>query len=282
MKQNHKKINYGYYAALVVGIVALVVLVGVYTTRQNIDEKDQYVDLSSGNESLAEQSGEESTASVGASVADASNSDMTDASNSDVTDSSDSGVADADSTNTDNIGKADLAKADTQTSETVETETTQEEKDTGENSEDASETAASVAFSSDARLSWPVQGSVILPYSMDTTVYYKTIDAYKCSSGMLIQTKAGTSVYSAYGGTVKEVYSSNEYGKMVSVDIGGGYTAIYGQLADVQVTQGQQLSQGTAIATVAEPTNLFRVEGANLYFALQKDGEYVNPENYLQ
>lgn len=287
MNRNHKKSNYGYYAALIVGIAALVVLVGVYTTRRNMSEDNQFVDLNSGNDSVASESGEEDAASVGASVADASNSD----------------VADADSTNTDNIGKADLAKADTtsssqttstsesaeastqsteDSSESAKADTTEDSSQSREDSTDTSQTSASVGFSKNSKLSWPVQGSVILPYSMDTTVYYQTIDAYKCNSGMIIQAKKGTSVYSAYSGTVKEVSSSSEYGKMVSVDIGGGYTAIYGQLADIQVTQGQNISQGTAIATIAKPSSMFTVEGANLYFALQKDGEYINPASYLQ
>ena len=40
-----KKLNYGYYAALVVGLVALLVLVGVYTTNQALQKEEQYVDL---------------------------------------------------------------------------------------------------------------------------------------------------------------------------------------------------------------------------------------------
>jgi septal ring factor EnvC (AmiA/AmiB activator) len=289
MSQNRKKTNYGYYVALFAGIAAFALLAGVYASRQSASEERQYVNLDEESDTVASSSGEQEATQTGADVANATNSD----------------VADADSTDTQRIGKADLAMADTATTEDKDgakadrarsedtssddagdatSESAKQDADSEEDDTQNQATSAAVsgAFAASSKLAWPVQGTVLLPYSMDTTIYFETIDVYKCNNGMVIQSEVGTPVYAAYGGTVLDVSESGEYGQMVRVDIGGGYTAIYGQLADVSVAQGDELGQGSAIGCIANPTAMYTKEGANLYFALQKDGEYVNPAEYLQ
>ena len=36
------------------------------------------------------------------------------------------------------------------------------------------------------KLTWPVMGNIILPYSMDATVYYTTLDQYACNDGIFL------------------------------------------------------------------------------------------------
>lgn len=289
--KNHKKINYGYYAALVVGIMALLVLVGVYTTTQNLSKDEQFVDLNGDKDSLASDAGEDETAQVGAKVADASG----EKSNSSVAGNASDGqqVANADSSNTDDIGKADLVKADINTDEATETDSDSSANASGdadtakdmesENGQDTEETSAATGgFTKKSTMSWPVQGNVILPYSMDTTVYYKTLDTYKCNPGMLISAKKGTAVYSSYAGTVLSVDKTSEHGNTVTMDLGNGYHAIYGQLADISVTKGQSVEAGAALGTVAKATSMYSLEGNHLYFAMTKDDIPVNPEAFLQ
>ena len=42
-----------------------------------------------------------------------------------------------------------------------------------------------------------------------------------------------------------------------------------------------QLEEGDVIGVVAEPTKYYSVEGTNLYFELKKDGNPVDPTEYL-
>jgi septal ring factor EnvC (AmiA/AmiB activator) len=65
------------------------------------------------------------------------------------------------------------------------------------------------------------------------------------------------------------------------MDIGSGYEVVYGQLKDVCVAEGYRVSEGDVIGCVSEPTKYYSVEGPNLYFQLLKDGEPVNPLEYL-
>ena len=64
--------------------------------------------------------------------------------------------------------------------------------------------------------------------------------------------------------------------------MGDGYQAIYGQLGEVLVTEGERLAEGDLIGYLAEPTKYYSVEGCNVYFKLLKDGEPMNPLNYLE
>ncbi len=271
-----KKLNYGYYAALVVGLVALLVLVGVYTTNQALQKEDQYVDLNGTKDETGEVSDVDSKA------AEAKNSDAVSEeakAKDDVVSIDDNALtADADSKDTEKIGSSDLAKAETtKEQETAKAEETKETLNANANAKDA----AATGFTKNSKLSWPVTGSVILPYSMDTTVYYKTLDTYKCNPGMLITAEVGTPVYAAYAGTVTKIEQSAEYGTLVHMDLGNGYEAQYGQLADVSVKEGQTVAAGAAIGSVAKPTDMYQLEGANLFFSLSEEGQTVNPEKFL-
>ena len=62
-------------------------------------------------------------------------------------------------------------------------------------------------------------------------------------------------------------------GLTVTMDMGNGYEAVYGQLQDVSLEEGAMVQAGEIIGTIAEPTKYYTEEGSNLYFALTKDGQ---------
>ena len=66
------------------------------------------------------------------------------------------------------------------------------------------------------------------------------------------------------------------------MDLGDGYTAIYGQLKEVPYEPGAYLEAGNTIGFVNEPTKYYALEGSNLYFALEKDGAPVDPVEFFQ
>ncbi len=49
-------------------------------------------------------------------------------------------------------------------------------------------------FTESDRLLWPVQGNVILGYSMDTTTWFPTLEQYKCNPANVIQSEVSTPV----------------------------------------------------------------------------------------
>ncbi|MBQ9198935.1 MAG: M23 family metallopeptidase [Lachnospiraceae bacterium] len=148
----------------------------------------------------------------------------------------------------------------------------------------ADEVTLNAGFSYDGEqtLAWPVIGNVILPFSMETTVYYQTLDAYRCNRGMLIEGEEGENVLSAYEGVVTAVEDTKEFGTVVKIDMGNGYEATYGQLMNVCVSVGDTVSLGQNIAEIGPVSSYYTKEGTHLYFEITKDGVPVNPMTLIR
>ncbi|MCI5869653.1 MAG: peptidoglycan DD-metalloendopeptidase family protein [Dorea sp.] len=136
-------------------------------------------------------------------------------------------------------------------------------------------------FSENSQLLWPVDGTTIMSYSMDKTVYFSTLDQYKYNPALIISGAEGDQVISAAPGIVKSIDVTAETGTTVNVDLGNGYELFYGQLKEVPVKVGDYVEAKTIIGYVSQPTKYYSVEGCNLYFEMRKDGQPVNPVDYM-
>lgn len=130
-------------------------------------------------------------------------------------------------------------------------------------------------------MTWPVEGEIVMDYSMDTTTYYPTLNEYKCNPAILIQSEAGTDVAAVYAGTVTDIYEDAELGTVVQTSLGNGYEAFYGQMTGLDVAVGDTVEEGQILGEVNTPTRYYSVEGSHLNFKLTKDGEPVDPLDYL-
>jgi len=124
----------------------------------------------------------------------------------------------------------------------------------------------------------PVNGEVLIPFSMDSSVYFSTLDQYKYNSAMMIQAQEDTPVVACAEGRVVEIYQNEEIGNAVTMEIGDGYQVTYGQLKDIRVTLNEYVNCGETFASIAAPTKYFCLEGSNLYLRLTANGTPVNPE----
>lgn len=158
----------------------------------------------------------------------------------------------------------------------------------GQATDSQAETAAASAqttdthFSEESNVNWPLQGDVILNYSMDKTVYFATLDQYKYNPAVIIAGNVNDRVNHVADGTVTEVSTNETTGTTVTVDLGDGYSAVYGQLKSLMCKEGDTVKSGSAVGYISEPTKYYSVEGANLYFELLKDGEPVDPVGFFQ
>lgn len=130
-------------------------------------------------------------------------------------------------------------------------------------------------------LVWPIVGNVLINFSMDKTVYFPTLEQYKYNPGIVIGAVESDMITAAANGKVMEVYADDELGNVVRMDIGNGYEVLYGQLKDIQVSEGTYVEAGDLVGYVATPTKYYSVEGCNVYFALYKDGVAINPMSCL-
>ena len=141
--------------------------------------------------------------------------------------------------------------------------------------------AETMSFSKEETLIWPVDGNVILNYSMDQTVYFATLDQYKYNPALVIAGETGEPILAAADGKVTALGNDARLGNTLTVDLGNGYQTIYGQLQEIRVQEGQMLNQGDVIGYIEDPTKYYTVEGPNLYFQLLRDGKPENPLEYM-
>ena len=139
-----------------------------------------------------------------------------------------------------------------------------------------------VWFSEDSVLTWPASGAVIMGYSMDQTVFFQTLEQYKYNPAMIIGGEAGETITASAAGIVTNIEETAQTGTTVTLDMGNGYTAVYGQLTDVPLSTGDYVNTGEMIGNLSEPTKYYSVEGPNLYFEILKDGEPVDPMNFME
>lgn len=255
-----------FYAALGVGVVMFASLVAVYNYKDAKKKlaSGQAIDL---NQPIDEQ------------IAGGTDGDKKDTAKS---------SSSADKTDKNVVATGDMGKNN---KDKVESGARKEEaKDSTTEIEGKKEAAAcagaanekKLEYNGEQELSWPLVGDVILPYSMDTTVYFQTLNAYKCNPGMLIMGNEGVDVVAAFAGRVSKVYETKERGTVVEIDLGNGYMATYGQLMNVCVKEGAYVSKDQVIAEVGPVSSYYTEEGTHLYFQISKDKKPVNPMTLIK
>ncbi len=121
-------------------------------------------------------------------------------------------------------------------------------------------------------------GTILEGFSDGRLVYNNILCDWRAHNGIDLAADMGCSVSAAADGTVTSV-GSGSYGKYVTIDHGNGFSATYAQLNDINVNEGDSVSAGSVIGTVA------KCQGENigephLHYELTKDGAFVNPEEY--
>lgn len=165
--------------------------------------------------------------------------------------------------------------------ENQEAQKEEDKQETAEVSATNAPAATELHFNTDAGLIWPVDGAVILDYSMDQTIYFTTLDQYKYNPAVIIAGNVNDKVKAAANGKITDISTNEVTGCTVTMDLGDGYTAIYGQLKEVPYEAGAYLEAGNTIGFVNEPTKYYSMEGSNLYFELEKDGVPIDPVGFF-
>lgn len=265
----------GFYLSFGVGVAALVAALAVYNVNTNKkQQQNQEINL---NEPIENQMADaEVTEEVQETILDGDMDVPMDMWNTE-----DAAKEEEPSTEGEKSSEEVAQNTELQDTESQEVEIPQAEEAMSDQTV-AFEPLEGLSFEGMEEVSMPVLGNTILPFSMDTTIYFKTLGTYRCNPGMLLQAPVGTDVASIWHGQVIGIDESREYGTTVTVDLGSGYKAVYGQLQNVNVTLGDEVWKDTILGSVAEPTAYYEKEGSHLYFAMTKDEQPLNPMEVLQ
>lgn len=124
-----------------------------------------------------------------------------------------------------------------------------------------------------AQLSWPADGPLLKSFGQSRA------DGSLRWNGVLLGAPAGSEVRAVYHGRV--VFSDwlAGMGLLTIVEHDGGYMSLYGHNQDLLKDVGEWVAPGEAIAHVGDSGGQ---ANAGLYFEIRKNGEPVDPRNWVR
>lgn len=255
----------GFYVSLAVGVIA-VAAVGAIAT-QNTKSQEQPEHLAQIEEQETQPTKVSQTEEALENEAEQKTDTNTELTTEEVTKAERStGLM---SEQTSEVGEATKAVEETALEEATEAEISQVMS--------GADSVKNLSFKEEDGLIWPVMGDVLLKYSMEKSVYFKTLEQYKVNPAMIIAAKEGDEVLSAGKCLVTDISENEETGITLTATLGDGYEVVYGQLKDVRAQLGATIEKGSVIGTIAAPTKYYVAEGENLYFQVLQDGTPIDP-----
>lgn len=129
----------------------------------------------------------------------------------------------------------------------------------------------------------PLNGEVVTAFAVDKLVYNETLADWRTHDGIDISAVQGTTVLAASSGTVSSVTDDPLMGTTVVISHDGGYRTTYANLqARPNVEAGETVSAGQIIGAVGRTAAAESAQGPHLHFSVTKDGEPVDPNEYLK
>lgn len=129
---------------------------------------------------------------------------------------------------------------------------------------------------------WPVQGSIDVPYAVETLLYDSTMADWRTHNGIDIACDIGTQVMAAAAGTVVSVIDDDLAGTTVEIDHANGVHSVYSNLAaQPAVGEGDVVTMGQVIGSVGGTALGETNQAPHLHFAMEQDGVPTNPLEYL-
>lgn len=123
-------------------------------------------------------------------------------------------------------------------------------------------------------LPWPVEGRLVAEFGDPRDSAGRI-----AWSGVLLEAEAGTVVRAIYHGRVIHSQWIPEMGLLLIIDHGEGFWSLYGHNAALLRDMGDWVAPGEAIAEVGDTGGRL---GTGLFFAIRKDGEEVDPAEWIR
>jgi murein DD-endopeptidase MepM/ murein hydrolase activator NlpD len=140
-----------------------------------------------------------------------------------------------------------------------------------------------ITFDPKEKMLWPVKGDILIPYSMDVPVHFKTLNHYKVNPAIYIASDVGQEVLVATEGIVESIKTVPETGVTVTIYHGNGYKSIYGQLnKKLSVKEGDLVKKGQVLGHIDKPSKYHVLLNSHLYFKVTNNEEAINPSELIE
>ena len=172
-------------------------------------------------------------------------------------------------------GNADNTTAKAQSEKNMTGSTTS--KATTESKKETTTTTSPATTVSSGNLSWPVPSCHSISSGYGYRIHPVT-GVRKLHAGIDIPCSTGTTIVAAASGTVVDAGYNAYNGNYLKISHGNGLETMYLHCSKLLVSSGARVSGGQ---TIAKSGATGMVSGAHLHFVVKKNGNYVNPQNYL-
>lgn len=150
-------------------------------------------------------------------------------------------------------------------------------KATTESKKETTTTTSPATTVSSGNLSWPVLSCHSISSGYGYRIHPVT-GVRKLHAGIDIPCSTGTTIVAAASGTVVDAGYNAYNGNYLKISHGNGLETMYLHCSKLLVSSGARVSGGQ---TIAKSGATGMVSGAHLHFVVKKNGNYVNPQNYL-
>lgn len=143
------------------------------------------------------------------------------------------------------------------------------------------ETVESVSIAKQPKFLLPANGEICCGFSGDTLCYDSVMEDFRTHNGVDIVAAADSDVIASADGIIEEVYDGN-LGKTVTINHSNGFKTLYANLDDIENIQiGTEIKKGDFLAHVGTYAFGENTTEPHIHFEILRDGEYVNPEDFL-
>jgi ribosomal protein S27AE len=131
------------------------------------------------------------------------------------------------------------------------------------------------------------EAALMEPVPMDSssvTSGFGVKRSYETHPGVDLKAKSGTPVKAPAQGVVTKAGETPRCGGTIIIKHGGGFQSGFCHIKDIKVTQGQNVTAGDIVGLSGGGANDHgkgNSQGEHLHFTLRKDGQLVNPMNYI-
>lgn len=148
--------------------------------------------------------------------------------------------------------------------------------------EPAADTAPASVQEEPMEVASPLAGETVAVFSVDQLAYDATLGDWRTHDGIDIQAAAGSVVTAAAPGTVLSVDADGRLGTTIVVDHHNGYVTTYASLQpETAVLAGDTVALGDTLGSVGNTSLSEAGLGAHLHFSVVKDGQAVDPAEFL-
>ncbi|MFO7294891.1 MAG: M23 family metallopeptidase [Caldicoprobacter sp.] len=129
----------------------------------------------------------------------------------------------------------------------------------------------------------PVNGRIVVDFALDHLQYSRTLKEWTTHPGIDIESPVGTPVRAALDGVVESIEEDSLMGIIITIDHGNGLKTRYANLSTKDMVRlNQQVKKGQVISGVGRTAISEILDAPHLHFEVLKDGENVDPKNYLE